>query len=67
MSYTTSPELALARIIKQMMHTPPSACPHCNGLGVVIREDARGRLYEWPCIMECPAPLIGLMVNGRRR
>lgn len=60
-------ELTLAEIIKTLWHTPPLACPHCSGLGVVIREDAKGRLYEWPCISDCPSPLIGLMINRRRR
>jgi hypothetical protein len=57
----------LARIIHELSHTPPSACPHCNGLGVAIREDARGRLFEWPCVNECAAPVITATVNRRIR
>lgn len=60
-------ELTLARIIKHLWHTPPNACPHCQGLGVAIRENARGQLFEWPCVAECPPPLTGLTVNARRR
>lgn len=62
----TSIELAFAETIKTMMHTPATACPHCNGLGVVIRETVSGRLYEWPCVLECPSPLTSLTVNRRR-
>jgi hypothetical protein len=60
-------EITLARIIQVISRTPPSACPHCNGLGVAIRENARGQLYEWPCVAQCPPPLIGISVNARRR
>ncbi len=57
--------LALAEIVRELVHTPPSACPHCNGLGVVVRETSSGRLYEWPCVAECPAPVVSIMVNRR--
>lgn len=58
--------LQLAEIIKVLAHTPPNACPHCQGLGVVIRED-KGRLFEWPCIRECPPPFVSINANKRRR
>lgn len=67
MSVAIPIELTLAHIIETINHTPPSACPHCCGLGVVIRKNVRGQLYEWPCVMECPPPLVGLLVNHRRR
>jgi hypothetical protein len=63
---TTGALLELAEIVDGLVHTPPNACPYCNGLGVVIRESARGRFYEWPCIAECPPPLIQLRANRRR-
>lgn len=58
--------LAFANIVRGLMHTPPTACPHCNGLGVLIRETPNGRLFEWPCVADCPGPIIPLIVNRRR-
>lgn len=58
--------LIFAETMRGLLHTPPNACPHCNGLGCIIREDPRGRLFEWPCVADCPAPLIPVTVNRRR-
>lgn len=59
--------LAFANIVRELLHTPLNACPHCQGLGCVIREDSRGRLFEWPCVNDCTPPVISLNVNRRRR
>jgi hypothetical protein len=42
-------------------------CPLCLGQGSAIREDSRGRLFEWPCAYDCPPPIAYIVVNNRRR
>lgn len=41
----------------------PTDCPHCWGLGEVIREDCarNDRLFAWPCPLECLPGGLGVI------
>lgn len=36
-------------------------CPLCWAMGEVIREDKSGRLYPWPCPLECESARMTLI------
>ncbi len=54
-----------------MTAAPGTDCPLCHGLGEALREDRRnnGRLFAWPCPMDCPpggAPSVRVTVTPER-
>jgi hypothetical protein len=49
-----------------LLPKPDLSCPHCWGMGEVIREGFNGRLFCWPCPTDCPPPIGPTLIKSPR-